>query len=75
MAEVCDGIEFNSKSSNTIDSIIDSISRNRNNGEKLRVFIDDMNILDYVLTLLQYFIPWAALFVLSLIALYCYLLL
>jgi len=68
--EACDGVDFESNSSNPIDPIIKSLSKQRGDGEKFKEVAEDRDYIDYGKSLLLFCIPWAVLFVLSLIALY-----
>lgn len=70
LADACDGITFKEKSSSPIDPIIDSIHEKRNEGEKLKAALNDDGLKELIMSLLQYCIPWAVLFVFSLIASY-----
>jgi len=70
VAEACDGVDFESKSSSPIDPIIKSVSKQRDDGGKFKEHVGGKNYMGYGLSLLLFFIPWAALFVLSFIALY-----
>jgi len=70
VAEACDGVAFESKSSNPISPIIKSMTKERNSREKLKKDFNERDSTDYMSSLLSFSIPWVVLFILSLIALY-----
>jgi hypothetical protein len=64
--DACDGVDFDSKSTSAIDWIIKSIEKLRNK-KKLKEAVNENKYMDFIISVLQYFVPWLALFVISLV--------
>jgi len=65
--EACEGVDFDSKSNSAIDPVIESVSKRREKGEKLRKFTDTTEYWEYIKSFLEYCIPWLAFFIITLV--------
>ena len=70
IADVCSDVNFKDKPSSTIDPIIESIKGERSSNKPLSKYADGGDLIDFVMSLARYCIPWLVLFVFSLIAMY-----
>jgi len=69
VADACDGVEFKNKPTTVADSVIDSILEQRKKDRPLYKYTEDSDIMPYIMSLLQYCVPWAVLFIFSIIGL------
>ena len=67
VAKVCSDIDFDDSAGNG-NSVVKSIRNQRNKEKELSKFLDGGEVMDFIMSLAQYCIPWLALFILSLIS-------